>query len=373
MTDTIDIPVETNPLETLVQKIETQDKVKEDYVVTAGSVKYNSADAMLEMISTTGDIVGYTLTDHAHNQISEKLEIPRAYYRKMKSEYGDLLADNINGWLSRKQQTKYLLRTFNYPENKICRAVLSNRYNILDNSDVLYAALEAIKKTGVKVEIVKAEITDARMYLHVVAPEIHIEATNLLDGYLANRSTAVTGNGIISGMVISNSETGEGTMEISARAQILKCRNGLHDRMAKFRKVHLGGTLNTGMIEWSQNTRNKNYELIISQVQDSVKTYLSQEYLGQLTTRLQQYKEIPVEHPTGLIEKVSTELSIGEQHKQSILRYFLQDGDESVLGMMNAVTREAQKMGPDDQFTVESGIFNLLPQMHKWDKPVSKN
>lgn len=372
----MEAPVEkvANPLISLVDTLQTQRDAKEDYVLPAGSISYNGETALLEVLGENSKIEQYILTEHTHNQISEKLEIPKGYYRKMKSEYPQLLQDNINGWLSKKEKTKYLLRTFNYPgQDKICRAMLSNRYNILDNYDVLVAALEAIKNTGVRIEIVKADVTDSRMYLHIVAPEIHTEATELLDGYLANRSTAETGRGIISGMAISNSEVGSGTFEISARAQILQCKNGLHDRNAKFRKVHLGGRLEEGAIDWSQNTKNKNYELIISQVTDSVKVYLSQEYLGQLTTKLKQYKEIPVEHPTGLIEKVSTELNIGEEHKNSILRFFLKDNDESVFGMMNAITRQSQTMGPDKQYEVESSIFSLLPSLHKWDKPVSTN
>jgi len=211
------------------------------------------------------------------------------------------------------------------------------------------------------------------MYLHVVAPEIHIAATELLDGYLADRTTAKVGNGIISGMVICNSEVGLGTYEVSARAQILQCLNGMHDRDAKFRKVHLGARLDEGIIDWSEGTKNKNYELIVSQTADAVKTYLSKEYLGQLTTKLQGYKEHIIEHPTGLIERVSTELNIPEAHKNNILKYFLKDGDESSFGMMNAFTRESQKMGPDKQYDVESNVFELLPKFKGYDKPLSKN
>lgn len=368
----VDQPQE-NPLVSLVKTLDAQKKAKEDYVVPADHITYNGTTGMLEVLGDESKIEQYKVSDHTHHMVGDKLEIPRGYYKRMQTAYPELLSENINGWLSRKEKTKYLLRTFNYEgQDKLVRAMLSDRYNILDNYDVLVAALEAIKNTGVKVEIVKAEITDMRMYLHVVAPEIHVEATNLLDGYLANRDTAKTGRGIISGMVLSNSEIGMGTFEISARAQILQCKNGLHDRNARFRKVHLGGRLEEG-IQWSQNTKNKNYELIISQVTDSVKVYLSQDYLGKLTDKLQEYKEVKIEHPTGVIERINNELQIGEEHKNSVLRYFLQDGDESALGMLNAYTRHTQKMDPDSQYEVESGVFSLLGNMHKWDKPAGKN
>jgi hypothetical protein len=361
---------EVSPLVAIVDKLQEQAKARYDVVVPAGYVKYEDSG----ILTIAGE--EYAVSELAHEQIGEKLEIPRSYYRKMKSEYPSLLSGNINGWLSKKEKTKYLLRTFKYADtDNVCRALLSNRYNIIDNSDVLYAALEAIKDTGIHVEIVKAEITEKRMYLHVVAPEIHIEATKLLDGYLADRDNAMTGNGIISGMVISNSEVGLGTYEISARAQILKCKNGLHDRNAQFRKVHLGAALNDGIIDWSQNTISKNYGLIVAQTADAVKTYLSKDYLGQLTTRLQKAKDTPVEHGIQVIEHVSNTLGITDQkHRQNILQYFLRDQqDQTALGVLNAVTRESQNMDADTQYQVESDMFNLLPAIWKFDKPAGKN
>ena len=186
--------------------------------------------------------------------------------------------------------------------------------------------------------------------------------------------TAVVGNGIISGMCICNSEVGMGTYEISARAQILKCKNGMHDRNAKFRKVHLGGKMDEGIIQWSQNTRNKNYELIMAQVKDSVKTYLSHDYLGQLTSKLQKAKDTPIEHGIQVVENISNVLNVPTSHRENILKYFLRDQeDQNALGILNAFTRESQKMDADTQFTVESELFQMLPGIHKFDKPLSKN
>ena len=362
-----------NPLIGLVEKLEVQKNLKHDLVVPAGHISY-SADMGKLIIAGESN---YSLTDHAHDQIGQKLEIPNSYYRRMKSEYPDLLAQNINGWLSRKEKMKYLLRTFKFPtegQDHVCRAMLSNRYNILDNYDVLIAALEAVKSTGIHVEIVKAEMTDLRMYLHVVAPEIHVQATKLLDGYLENKKTARLNDGIISGFVISNSEVGMGTFEISARSQILVCKNGLHDRNAKFRKVHLGAAMDNGIIDWSKQTQQKNYELIVSQTKDAVKTYLSKEYLGNLISRLERYKEDTVDNPIQVVEKVSQELQVSESHKTNILKHFFSDGDNSVFGMMNAFTRETQNMPADTAHDVESGVFDLLPRIKSFDKqPASKN
>ncbi len=365
--------VKVNPLQEILDTLEYQKSIKQDLIIPSGFIKYDGITGLLN----ARDLGDFQMNKHAHTQMAERLGIPPTYYEKMKVNAPELLGTNINTWLSRKEKTSYLLRTYNYNDTEaqnICRAILSSKYNILDNYDVLLAALEAIKKTGINVQIEKATITNKRMYLHVVAPEIHREATELLDGYLANRVTAEVGKGIISGIVISNSEVGLGTFEISARAQILQCRNGLHDRSARYRKVHLGARMDDGIINWSQNTKNKNYELIMAQVGDAVKTYLSDEYLGQLTTSLSKHKNTPIVNPVGVIEKVSNELSIAESHKESILKYFLRDGDETAFGLMNAFTRESQHMDADSQFEIEAGVFNLLPKFVQMDTQLmSKN
>lgn len=370
MTTEIIAPV-INPLTTLVQKLEAAHKVKQDLVVPTGYINYNGIDAIMEIAGQQ-----YDVTDYAHMQIADKLEIPRQYYKKMMTQEPELLEKNVNMWLSKKEKTKYLLRTFNYGQEdtkNVLRALLSDRYNMIDNYDVLVCALEAIKNTGVEIEIVKAEVTETKMYLHVVAPSIHTEATGLLDEYLQNKNTAVVGRGIISGLVISNSEVGAGTFEISARAQILQCKNGMHDRNAKFRKVHLGGRLDEGTIEWSQQTKNKNYELIMSQVTDSVKVYLSEEYLGQLTDKLWKAKGVEVQHPTGMIERVANELMIPETYRANILSHYMKDGDHSGLGVINAITRTTQHMDADSQWQIESGAFDLINKLKGFDKPISKN
>lgn len=297
----------------------------------------------------------------------------------MLSDTPELLASNINTWLSRKERTKYLLRTFDYGiegTNNLCRAMLSDRYSILDNYDVLLAALEAIKKTGIHVEIVKAEITERRMYLYIIAPEIHIEATELLDGYLAHSKLTnnMVNNGIISGLMLTNSEVGLGRFEVCACAQVVKCTNRMIDRNARFRKTHLGAKMDEGFVEWSTSTIRKNYELIISQVGDAVKTYLSKEYLGNLTSKLLKYKYDKIENPANVIEIVSAEIGLSETHRQAILKHFYKDNDDSSFGLMNAFTREAQNVNIDLGYEIESTAFELLPKFHKFDNKItSKN
>lgn len=362
-----------NPITNLLETLEEQRMRKRDFIVPASKIKMtNSQNIEIQNENALGSFEYFSPNELMDRQISHKLGIPTGYYNKMKSEIPDLLTQNVNGWLDKSKEKKYLIRTFTNGEDVgTARAFLSDRYNLIDNYDVLFASLDAINQAGVKVEIKKAEVSETKMYLHVVCPEIEQQAEEFLRGYLKETGEA-KGNGIISGFVLSNSEVGRGAFEIRPRAVIVKCNNGLIVADERFRKLHLGATLEAGEVIWSERTKQKNYELIISQTKDAIKTYLSPEYLGTMIEKIAKLKEIPLTHPIDTCENVCTELGISDQYKYNVISNFLKDSDDkSALGIFQAVTREVQNMEIDKQDEIESGIIPLLTSrdfLKKFDK-----
>ena len=353
-------------LVSLVNKLELQKDAKLDIVAPASRIVMTPGGGLVVDNNT------FNPNRLFESQIAEKLGIPSNYYQKMKELRPELLADNVNGWLEYNPRKQYLVRGFQFPEQTgVARAFLSDRYHIIDNYDVLFAALDAIKKTGVNVEITKAEVTENRMYLHVTCPEIEVAADEFLREYLKENDAA--GNGIISGFVISNSEVGAGTFEIRPRAVICKCNNGLVVKDDRFRRYHLGAQMDAGEIAWSERTKQKNYELIISQTQDAVETFLSKDYLGKMIEKIAVSHQIELKHPIDAVQNVCTHLRITEEHKANILQHFLKDGIHNAGGIFHAVTRESQNMDADTQFDVEAGITEMMPKIVKFDKPFSKN
>lgn len=353
-------------LASLVNKLELQKDAKVDIVAPASFIEMTDGNRL--------HVDGHTFVANRHfeSQIAEKLGIPSNYYQKTKDTLPGLLDANVNGWLQHNPRKQFLVRGFQFPEQTgTARAFLSDRYNIIDNYDVLFAALDAIQKTGTNVEITKAEVTDTRMYLHVTCPEIEVAADEFLREYLKENDAA--GNGIISGFVISNSEVGSGTFEIRPRAVICKCNNGLVVKDDRFRKYHLGSQMQAGEIVWSERTKQKNYELIISQTQDAVKTFLSKDYLGKMIEKIAEAHSIELKHPIDAVQNVCTHLRITEEHKANILQHFLKDGVHNAGGIFHAVTREAQFMDADTQHDIEQDITSLIPRIVKFDKPFSKN
>lgn len=360
-----------NELPTLIATLEKENAEKKDIVMKGASLGYRGGKLWVQDSKNFTEFHDYVPTELCHQQISEKLGIPKKYYERMMVEHPELLEHNINLWLAKDEKIKYLLRTFDNDGSGIARALLSDRFHMLDNYDVLFNALQAIKEMGVKVEITKAQVTDKRMYLHVVCPEIEIQADAFLREYL--KTNDAVGNGIVSGLVISNSEVGLGTFEIRPRAVICKCNNGMVVKDDSYKRVHLGAKMDTGEIAWSEKTKQKNFELIMSQTQDAVRQFLSADHLGKMVHKIAEAHKIQLEHPIDTIQHVCKELAVNDTRKAEILKYFCEDGDSKASGVFQAITRSAQNMGADEQYDVEAAAFAILPNIKKFDKPFSTN
>jgi hypothetical protein len=356
-------------LQTLVSTLEAQHASKADYVLPAEVIKMEggliqSGHADLPRVYTPNEIF--------HEGVSERLAIPMQYYRRMRAERPELLDLSVNHWLEHLGGKKLMIRTFeNYLGDNVARALMSNSYLALDNYDVLFAALDAIKKSGIRVDITHADVTERRMYVNCVCREVEIDAKETLKGYLQTRDGV--GNGIISGFTITNSEVGQGQFQIRPRAVVLKCDNGLIVPDDSFSRIHLGKKLEEGMVKWSQQTKNKNYELIMSQVGDAVKTFLSPEYLGTVIEKLAVAHQIKLDNPIDTVQNVCKELRYTDDQRHKILGHFLEGGDHAASGVTHAITRHAQDEDPDKRQDMETKAFEILPKIKGFDKKFSGN
>lgn len=363
-------------LEELVSTLEIQNSQKADYILPAKDIRMMNDVSLFSQTTQAGL---YVPTDVVHMQLQDKLSIPSAYYRRMQSNCPELLANNVNTWLDKYNETKGLmLRTFESNGGNTARGLLSSYYNVIDNFDILFAALEIIKNSGVKVQIKECNITDKRMYVNIAAPEIEVNAENALRNYLRYGDNASAGNGIIAGFTIVNSEVGCGSYEISPRATVLRCMNGLIVKEDSFRKIHLGAKLNDGKINWSETTKKKNMELIMAQTKDAVNTFLSEGYLSGIVQKIERASYEKLEKPFDAIQnvcrKVAEKLPLQEDRKKDILSYFMSSGDHAASGIFQALTHEAQTMDADNRYELESYAFELLPNLKTFDVPfVSKN
>lgn len=330
-------------LQNLVSTLTEQHEAKKDYLINTNSLSLR--DGIL--VFNDSDTVTYNPSVIFHEHLSEKLKIPKQYYDIMKVKAVNLLDENVNHWLRGLKKTM-LVRTFDsYGNNgSIARAFLSSNYAVMDNYDVLFEALEAIKQTGLEVEIKDADISERRMYLKVVCPSIEVKANEMLKYY--GKAVGVD-MGVISGFVLSNSEVGEGSFNITPRAVVKVCNNGMVVATDSLKKVHLGGKMDE--LGFNQNLAIKaaNAKLIKEQVKHAVKMFLSKQYLTKLVNVYTEMGAKEIEAPvTDVIAVVAKKYSITDERKAKILDHFIKQKDTRRIGIANALTEECQSLKDAD-------------------------
>jgi hypothetical protein len=134
----------------------------------------------------------YGVTSLARRQLAEKLKIPFHYFERMRTEQPRLLDHNVNTWLQADGDRR-MVRTLDGD----IRAILSDRYRRLDNYDLAENVLPILHRLR-DARFESVELTETRMYLKVVTPKIEYEIA--------------PGDIVQAGVVICNSEVGEGTL-----------------------------------------------------------------------------------------------------------------------------------------------------------------
>jgi hypothetical protein len=291
--------------------------------------------------------------------IAEKLGIPVQYLRRMREEQRlELLDENVNTWLGHDPAKRYLLRTLRGTGGQpgIARAMLSEKYKITDNLDVLMAVLEGIRRTGVHTEVSRCDLTERRMYVQVRSPEVAACAPRLLADYRSPFSGLRGADNplVFAGFVVSNSETGHGSFSIIPRITVQVCDNGMTFTKDAMREVHLGGRLDDGVIRWSGATQDANLELVINQARDAVATFLDTDYVQAKIAEVETEAGIPVADVEATLEYVAKQLRFTEDQQTTILNHFIDGGDRSCGGVMHAVTSTAQTLADaDDAYDME--------------------
>ena len=350
-------------LQRLFTTLEAQNAIKNDIVANSAQ-HLHFLNGKLVVVSD-GKEITYEPTNLFHTQVAEKLGIPIGYYRRMLEKKSLLLDNNVNEWLH-EESKNFLVRTFDdAAENyRVGRAFLSDSYSLIDNYEILTQALEAIKATGVRVEVVGAELSETRMYLKVVAPEVELSGKEMLKAYRVNKER---GDGVISGFTLSNSEVGHGAFNIMPRALVLTCINGATMPMDALKKVHLGAKMDELGFNKNQAVMNANRRLIKEQISHAVKVFLSREYLSKLINVYSKLGDPKIEAPVDkVIQVIGKEYQYSEERKANLLKYFIEGGDHRRMGIASAMTREAQDVqDPDVKNDVEIASFKVLEGFSK--------
>jgi len=315
-----------------------------------------------------------TPTDIFEAGVSDRLNIPLKYLRRMRAgEKSNLLDHNVNTWLADSNK-QWFVRGFKGATQDcgIARAFLSDRFGCIDNLDVVLAALKGVKDAGVDAKVVGADLSERRMSVRVIVPEVTAMAPLLLADYRSpfgsggDRGRAYEALGhlpngspiVFAGFVITNSETGGSAFTITPRITVLACLNGMTFTKEAMRKVHLGSQMAEGEIEWSAETNRKQIELVTSQATDAVNTFCSAEFMERKIAEIEGQAGTEIVQPATVVQEISKALSFSDAEAEGILGHFITGGQMTAGGVLNSVTSFAQTITDPDRaaFVEEAGL-----------------
>lgn len=398
MTDTL----RNATLTDMVDMLRDQQGRKVDVVAPASAIKFrdgllrvNGVEAELTEHGVTDPNGIYRPTDGADASVADRLSIPVKYIRFLRESRNDLFDANVNGLLHGRtrrladgttetihaaDQRSFLLRMFAGSEpgqGGVLRALLSDRFGIVDNLDVLTAVLDGIHQAGVDVEIRDCDLTDSRMNVKAFSPQVSALAPEFLKGYrnpfenreLADRRDRISGDldywrgiaaregmgfepgaepVVFAGFRFSNSEVGKGAVSLVPEVMVKVCRNGLVLNAFAMNKVHLGARMDEG-VQWNQEVQHKSLAVITAQAKQAVAEWMTPGFLNARVNEIEAACGAAVTEPEKAMKTLSKKLGFTEGERDGILAHFIAGGQLTAGGVANAITSFSQTVSDGDR------------------------
>jgi hypothetical protein len=307
-------------------------KTKHDVVTDSRDLEIVQTGESRFGLMGRGEELG-TMTPHAHGQMSANLQIPKKYYDRMQEEQPELLRMNVNRWLQASEKRR-MIRTYRAEEiHSTVRAIMSDRYQRIDNFDVLMHLLPVLKEAGDEygLDLKSCEVTDSKLYVKLTSPRL--------------RGEVKTGDIVEAGVSIQNSEIGLGSYVLSPFLYRLWCDNGCGTDEGKFSRRHVGAQTQMGeqmQTYMTDETNKATDQAVMLQSRDVLKGILSEEVFSSTLDRMRSAASgEPVKAPIKAMEVLSQSIGLTVEENQACLMNLMEDGDYSKWGVCNAVTKIA--------------------------------
>jgi hypothetical protein len=347
-------------LENLVQELNRQKESRVDFVTDTRSlmVKESNGGIRLEPKDTKAGewlgSAGLPFIDQALEQFGSKCEpnVPSKFLFEMAAQRPGILADTLDALL-RATPNRRFVRCL---DGKV-RAFLSDRYRVLDNYDIAFAALDAVRAAGG--EVMEAALSDSHMRIKFTSRQVWDkvnvtrtgEKGNWYSGGLGNQEylskvAARRGDDLPGGpgtvhplVTISNSETGHGGFNVRIGILQAICFNlaTVEDVVGK---VHLGERLSVGI--FSEQTLNQESKAIYMKARDAVGAAFNKETFKKIVAMANLAQSETVTMPQAAVENVAKIASLSDVSRDALLGYFIKDYDVTRYGLAQATARLAQ-------------------------------
>ncbi len=176
------------------------------------------------------------------------------------------------------------------------------------------------------------QLTESRMYIKVVNTRLEAEV--------------VPGDIVQSGIIISNSEVGLGSVNIQPLVYRLVCSNGMVVNDAQTRRNHVGrvneATENYQL--YSDKTLEADDKAFAMKIQDTVRAVVDEVRFTSVVNMMREAKDARMNttNVPGIVKLVSRDFHITEEESSGVLQRLIEGNDLTLYGLSNAVTRHSQ-------------------------------
>jgi hypothetical protein len=315
----------------LAQELLEQQETKRDFHAnTKNLTMVPSGEFQLD---TNNGIEIMPATGYAHAQMASKLSIPKVYYDRMMKHSPNLLADNVNHWLDKRQEETSLIRTLRGQ----MRAFLSSRYRIVEHHEILEMVIPELAEMGSGIKIASCQVTDEKMYLKVINTDIE--------------AAIAVGDPVQAGFILTNGEIGNSSISIEPFIYRLVCTNGLIIKDHKQRKNHAGRTAENSDL-YAVDTICAIDDAFKLKVRDLVRNAISISTFQNVVGDMKIAKSnLITGNPVKAVELTAKAIGLTESESGLVLNHLIRSGDLSKFGMLNAVTRTAEDIDNYDRAT----------------------
>lgn len=342
-------------IESLVQLAQTvQDitKRKEDFTRKTKELVMHDDNNLFIPKYAYNEVEEYRISDHAHQQLANRLDIPKKYYDRM-TEIPGLRKENVNAWLN-KSNGFNTVRTL----DGTVRAFLSDRYKPVDNYIVLAGFLPVMKEMNVQVK--SCSLTERKMYIQVVFPKLQEEV--------------VPGDPVQLGVVISNSEVGCGAVAIKTILWRLVCSNGMVGENV-IRRYHAGRRIGNVIEDYdifSDETILAELEVFKKKLRDMLAACITTAYLGTIVEQFRKAAESKIMDVPSTLKNVTKEYGFTNDEETKILmntgaeKSRLSNHSVTRWNLANSITALAHEIeDPERQYFVEKTGYEIATMPEK--------
>jgi hypothetical protein len=321
----------------------------------------------------------------AHDHLSDRLGIERRYYKRMNAEAPELLATNINWWLTHTPDERMLrmLGPAGLDETKreaiaragarlYLRAMMGKSYRTIDDADLVDAILPALMERGAMLRDfsiderrLHAKFTTAPRSIEQIRaqyaakygiPVAQIARHAMVDG----KDVSFVNEVLSTGVYIRHSEIGFASLTATMYDEILKCLNAYVARDNEVDIRHVGKKQTAGdddIRELSDTTVMLDNAALLSRVHDKVDRAFSEEKVLDRATAIAGAKLLPVERPDkplfSFIGDLGAALELNEDAtevlKEETARAVAEEGGEVRFAFVQGITATAKRMTNYDQ------------------------